>query len=107
MDINTIITTYNTAVTYAASEIFGKERHRKKQWVTRDVLDFCNEGRDLKKKRHETEGAKEYKDANKRIQKEVKKAKKGWIDAQFEEIIKENFDSPLDTSFPKSIYILW
>ena len=29
MDIDTMITTYNTAVTDAASEILGKERHRK------------------------------------------------------------------------------
>ena len=40
MDINTMITTYNTAVTDAANEILGKERHRKKPWVTRDVLDL-------------------------------------------------------------------
>ena len=30
MDMDTMITTYNTAVTDAASEILGKERHRKK-----------------------------------------------------------------------------
>ena len=51
MDINTIITTYNTAVTDAASEILEKKRRRKKPWVTKDVLDLCDERRDLKKKR--------------------------------------------------------
>ena len=40
MDIDTMITTYNTAVTDAASEILGKERRRKKQWVTKDALDL-------------------------------------------------------------------
>ena len=30
MDIDTMITTYNTAVTDAASEILGQERRRKK-----------------------------------------------------------------------------
>ena len=54
MDMDTMITTYNTAV----SEILGKERHRKKSWVTKDVLDLCDEGRHLKKKRYEAEGAK-------------------------------------------------
>ena len=54
MDIDTMITTYNTAVTDAASEILGK---------------------DLKKKQYEAEGAKEYRQANMRIQKAVKKAK--------------------------------
>ena len=37
MDIDTMITTYNTAVTDAASELLGKERLRKKPWVTKDV----------------------------------------------------------------------
>ena len=75
MDFHTIITTYNTAVTDAASEILGKERRRKKPWVIEDVLDLCDERRDLKKKWYEAEGAKEYREANRRIQKAVKKAK--------------------------------
>ena len=86
MDMDTMITTYNTAVTDAASEILGKERRRKKPWVTKDVLDLCDERRDLKKKRYEAEGAKEYKEANRRVQKAVKKAKEDWIGAQCEEI---------------------
>ena len=43
MDIDTMITTFNTAVTDAANEILGKEHHRKKPWVTKDVLNLCNE----------------------------------------------------------------
>ena len=58
MDSNTMITTYNTAVTDSGSEILGKERHRKKPWVDSDVLDLCDERRDLKKMRYEEEGAK-------------------------------------------------
>ena len=81
MDINTMITTYNTAVTDAASEILGKERRRKKPWVTRDVLDLSDERRKLKKKKHEAERAQEYRKANRRIQKAVKKAKEDWIGA--------------------------
>ena len=57
-----------------------------KKWVTRDVLDLCDERRNLKKKRYEAEGAKEYREANKRIQKAVKKAKEDWLGAQCEEI---------------------
>ena len=71
---------------HAASEILGKERHRKKPWVTKDVLDLFDERRDLKKKPYEAEGAKEYREANRRIQKAVKKAKEDWIGAQCEEI---------------------
>ena len=84
--MDTMITTYNTSVTDAASEILGKERRRKKPWVTKDVLDLCDERRDLKKERYEAEGAKEYREANRRIQKAVKKAKEDWIGAQCKEI---------------------
>ena len=55
MVIDTMITTYNTAVPDAASEIFGKERRRKKPSVAKDVLDLCDVRRDLKKKRYEAE----------------------------------------------------
>ena len=40
----------------------------------------------MKKKRYEAEGAKEYREANRRIQKAAKKAKEDWIGAQCEEI---------------------
>ena len=63
----------------------GRNVARKKLWVTKDVLDLCYERRDLKK-RYETEGAKEYREANRRIQKAVKKAKEDWIGAQCEDI---------------------
>ena len=58
MDTKTMITTYNTAVTDAASEVLGKERLRKKPWVTRDVFDLCDKRRTLKKKLYEAKGAK-------------------------------------------------
>ena len=41
--MDTMITTFNTAVTDAAIELLGKERHRKKPWVTKDVFDLCDE----------------------------------------------------------------
>ena len=47
--MDTMITTYNTAVTDAASQILGKERRRKKPWITKDVPDLCDERRDLRR----------------------------------------------------------
>ena len=49
MGINTMITTYNIAVTDAASEILGKKCRRKSPWVTTDVLDLGDERKDLKR----------------------------------------------------------
>ena len=63
----------------------GRNVAGKKPWITKDVLDLCGERRDLKKKRYEAEGAKEYREANRTIQKAVKKAK-DWIGFQCEEI---------------------
>ena len=50
----------------------------------------CDERRDLKKKRYEAEGAKEYREANRRIQKAVKKAKEDWVRAQIETCPNKN-----------------
>ena len=61
----------------------GRNAAGKKPWVTKDVLDLCDERRNLKKKRYEAEGAKEYRG----IQKAVKKAKEDWIGAQCEDIV--------------------
>ena len=61
MDIDTMITTYNTAVTDAVNEVLGKEHRRKTPRVTKCVLDFCDETRYLTKKRYEAEGGKERK----------------------------------------------
>ena len=70
MEINTMITSYNKVVTDAASEVLGKEGGRKKPWVTRDVLDLCEERRDLKKKQNETEGAKDCKQEDSEVSEE-------------------------------------
>ena len=63
----------------------GRNAAGKRTRVTKHVLDLCDERRNLKV-RYEAEGAKEYRKANRRIQKEMKKAKEDWIGAQSEEI---------------------
>ena len=40
IDIDNMITTYNTEVTKAASEIIGKECRRKKPWVTHIYISY-------------------------------------------------------------------
>ena len=75
MDIHIMITTYNTALTDAASEILWNKRRKKQPWITKDILYLCDERRDLKKRRFEEEGVNTYREANKMIQNAVKKAK--------------------------------
>ena len=40
--IDSMITTFNTAVTETASEILGKHRQKKKPWITAEILDLCD-----------------------------------------------------------------
>ena len=49
-DIDSMITTFNTAVTETASEILGKHCLKKEPWVTTEILDLRE-----KKKRNEKE----------------------------------------------------
>ena len=56
--INSMITTFNTAVTKTASEIFGKHRQKKeKNRVTAEFLDLCDKRRELRNKIFEPEAS--------------------------------------------------
>ena len=49
-DMDSMITTFNTAMTETAYEILGKLRQRKKLWITAEILDLCDRRRELRKK---------------------------------------------------------
>ena len=49
-DIDSMTTTFNTAMTETASEILGKHRQNKNPWVTAEILDLCGKRRELIKK---------------------------------------------------------
>ena len=76
MNINTMITTYIQYSSDRCSQLDTWEG-TSQSWVTKDVLDLCDERRDFKKKRYEAEGAKEYREANRRIQKGSEESKGG------------------------------
>ena len=79
-DIDSMITTFNTAVTETASEILGKQK--KKPWITAEILNLCDKRRELRKKRLEPEGSEKYKEVNNNIKRCMKKAKENWIGEQ-------------------------
>ena len=76
-----MITTFNTAVTEAASEILGKHRQKKKPWITAEILDLCDKRRELRKRRSE-----KYKEVNNNIKGCMKTAEENWIGEQCSEI---------------------
>ena len=85
-DINSMITTFNTAVTETASEILGKHRQKKKPWITADILGLCDKRRELRKKRFRPEGSEKYTEVDNNIKKCMKKAKEHWVGEQCCEI---------------------
>ena len=77
---------FNKAVTDTAAELLGKQRQKRKPWVTPEILDLCDQRRDLKKKRGEPEGAKDYREIKRKIRTEMKMAKETWIQGQCQEV---------------------
>ena len=82
IDLNSMITTFNTAVTETASEILGKHRQkktttptRKKNWINAEIINLSGRRRDLRKKRSEPEGSEKYRQVNNNIKRCTKKAK--------------------------------
>ena len=72
--MDSMVTTFNTAVTETASEILCKHRQKKKTWVTAETLNLCDKRRELRKKRFEPEGSDKYKEVNNNIKRFMKKA---------------------------------
>ena len=100
-DMDTLINTFNTAVTNTTSEILGKHRPVKKPWVTADLLDLCDKRRELKKKKKDAEGVRQYRAANQEIKKGMKKAKMNWIEEQC-----QNIDDSMKKNNSKKTYQL-
>ena len=78
-DLDSVITTFNTAVIETASEILDKHRQKKKLWVTAEILDLCDKRRGLRKKRFEPEGSEKYKEVKNNIKRCMKKANENWM----------------------------
>ena len=63
-DLDSLVTTFNTAVIETASEILRKHRRQKtnkqKNWVTAEILNLGDRRRELRKTRFEPEGFEKY-----------------------------------------------
>ena len=77
-DLDTMGTRFNKAVSDTAVELLGKQRRKRKPWVTTEILDLCDQRRDLKKKRGEPEEAKYYREIKRKIRTEMMMAKETW-----------------------------
>ena len=74
-DLDSMVTHFNKTVTDTAAELLSKQRWKRKPWVTPEILDLCDQRRDVKKKRGEPEGAKDHREIKRKIRTEMKMAK--------------------------------
>ena len=61
-DMDSMVINFNKAITDTAAELLGKQRRKWKPLVIPEILDLCDQRRDLKKKKSEPEGAKDYRE---------------------------------------------
>ena len=68
--MDSMITTFNTAVTETAGEIPGKHRQRreKKTWITADIFDLCD--------KRGAEESDKYTEGNSNIKRSIKRQRK-------------------------------
>ena len=72
-DLDSMVIHFNKAVNDTAVDFLGKQRRKRKPWVTPETLDLCDQRRDMKKKRGEPEGDKDYREIKKKIGTEMQK----------------------------------
>ena len=75
-DVGTIASLISTA-----EEVLGKQRKKIQPWVTNEVLDLCDQRRQLKQQKYaNTETGLEHKQVNREVRKKMKAVKVGWIE---------------------------
>ena len=85
-DLDSMVTHFNKAVTDTAAELLGKQRQKRKPWVTLEILDLCDQRQNLEKKRGKPEGAKDYREIKRKIRTQMKIAKETLIQDQCQEV---------------------
>ena len=66
-DLDCMVTYFNKVVTDTATELLGNQLRKRDPWDTPEILDLCDQRQDLKKKRGEPEGAKDYREIKRKI----------------------------------------
>ena len=84
-DLDSMVTHFNKAVTDTAAELLGKQRRKRKPWVTPEILNLCDHRRDLKK-REASQKEPKTREIKKTIKTEMEMAKETWIQGQCQEV---------------------
>ena len=74
-DVDEMTIKFNNVLYEKATETIGKGRTIKKSWMNERLLELCDERRKLKKEMKVNNSSTEYRRCNKKVRKEMKKAK--------------------------------
>ena len=84
--VETLTAQFNKVMIESANEALAKIRRKTQRRVTDEIMDLCDERRELKKIKNTPIGATEYRKVNIKIRKKMKQAKEDWIGKQCKEI---------------------
>ena len=89
-DGDTLANSLKEGLLQTAEEVLGRQRKKIQPWVTNEVLDLCDQRRQLKQKQYtSTEVELEYRKVNREVRKKMKAAKEEWTGEQCKNIEKE------------------
>ena len=74
----------NRIISETATKVIGFKRKKTKPWITEDILELCDKRRSLKSQK--SNHLQEYNSLNKRIRKNMKKAKEYWLNNECKDI---------------------
>ena len=80
-----IVTQFYKVVSDTATELLCKQRQTERPWITDEILDCCDQRRELKKKGIDLEGAKHNRVFYNQIRKDMKKAHETWMEGHCQE----------------------
>ena len=84
-DLDSMVTHFNKAVIDTAVELLGKQRRKKRTWVTPEILDLCDQ-RETWWKGEASQKEPKTKEIKRKIRTEMTMAKETWIQDQYQEV---------------------
>ena len=81
LSIDKTYTIIAECITSTAQQVLGKYRKKIQPWIMYDILDLCNNRRELKAMKNNSDKLKdEYRKVHNLIRRRMKKAKKDWLE---------------------------
>jgi len=86
-EIQEVSDLFTEGMNEVALEVLGKERKKKQPWMTNEILDRCDERRQLKAAKFKDEECnKKYRVANTLVRKDIKRAKEKFLQEKCEQV---------------------